>query len=101
MTAANIRSPFEYVRGCIIRGNSLSYGYRVMVKLGYSDAFTKVNYAAARDVVIDRNSIDHSPVGIAIDANVAGVVISDNKFKAVQRPLVLLAPAQCLVLGER
>jgi hypothetical protein len=40
-------------------------------------------------------------VGIAIDANVAGVVISDNKFKAVQRPLVLLAPAQCLVLGER
>ncbi len=101
MTAAYVRSPFEYVRACVIRENSLSYGYRIMVKVGCSAAFTKVNYVAARDVVIDRNSIDHSPVGIEIDANVAGVVIRGNKVRAVQQPLLLLAPAQCLVLGGR
>ncbi len=92
--------PFEYVRGCVIRGNRLSYGHRVLMMRGYYSAERKpVNFVAARDIVIDHNTIDHTPVGIELDANVEGAVIANNVFTDVKEPLKLHNPQRVLVLG--
>jgi len=67
---------------------------------GYYSAERKpVNFVAARDLVVDHNQIDHTPVGIELDANVAGAVIANNVFKDVKEPLKLHDPRQVLVLG--
>lgn len=44
---------------------------------------------AARDIVIDHNEISHTPIGVEIDANTAGVVVYKNTFKGAERPVVV------------
>ncbi len=83
---------FEYVRGAVLRGNRLSHGHRVLVMLGYGGERRVGRFAAARDVIVDRNQFDHSPVGIELDANVEGAVVSANTFVDVEQPLRLHAP---------
>src|SRR5206468_9264270 len=56
--------PFEYVRGCVVRGNRLSYSHRVLVMWGFGRERKRANFVAARDIVIDHNQIDHTPVGV-------------------------------------
>jgi hypothetical protein len=90
--------PFPYVRGCVIRANHLSYGHRIVLRLGYGrDVVGPVSPAIA-DVIINRNTIDHSTTGIDVDANALGVLIAGNSFAHVNQPTRLLAPERCLVL---
>jgi hypothetical protein len=89
---------FPYVCATIIRGNHLSYGHRMLVMLGYGGDRKPANFVAARDIVIDHNQIDHTPVGIELDANVAGVVIAHNTFTDVRERLRLHDPARVQVL---
>lgn len=91
-------TPFEYVRGAVIRGNRLSYGHRILVKYGFEGGRKRVNFVAARDVVIDHNLIDHSPIGIELDANVEGAVVASNKFEVVKKSLLLHEPRRVLVI---
>jgi len=92
--------PFAYVRGCVVRGNRLAYGHRVLIMRGYYSAERKqVNFVTARDVVIDHNTIDHTPVGIELDANTEGAVIANNVFTDVKEPLKLYNPQRVFVLG--
>jgi len=51
-------------------------------------------FAAVRDVVVDRNRIAHTPVGIELDANVEGAVLSGNTFVDVGEALRLHAPGK-------
>jgi hypothetical protein len=92
--------PFEYVRGCVIRGNRLSYGHRVLVMYGLGGDRKQVNFVPARDIVIDHNQIAHTPVGTELDANVRGALIAYNVFNDVKEPLRLHAPEQVLVLDR-
>lgn len=95
---ARLKPPFELVRGAVIRGNQLRHGHRVLVMWGYGGERRRAGFQAARDVVIDRNRIEDSPVGIELDANVAGAVLANNSWSDVARPLRLLAPEHVLVL---
>lgn len=90
---------YEYVRGSVMRDNRLSYGHRVLVMWGYGGARKELGFDIARDIVMDRNSIDHTPVGIELDANVAGAVVAGNQFSDVAEPLRLHAPEKVLVIG--
>lgn len=89
---------FEYVNGAVMRGNRLSRGHRVLVMWGYGGERRVGNFVAARDVIVDRNQIAHSPVGIELDANVEGAVVAGNTFTAVEEPLRLRAPDKVLVI---
>ena len=89
---------FEYVRGAVIRGNRLSRNHRVLLMWGYGGERKNADFATARDVVIDRNQIAHTPVGIELDANVEGAVVAANSFTDVGEPLRLRAPNKVAVL---
>jgi hypothetical protein len=65
---------------------------------GYGGERRRAGFQSARDVVVDRNRIENSAVGIELDANVAGAVVANNSWTQVERPLRLLAPEQVLVL---
>jgi hypothetical protein len=87
-----------YVRACVIRGNHLSYGHRILIMSGYGGVRKQVPDAAAHDVIIDANVIEHSRVGLELDANMAGVLLHENRFKEVPDPMRLAQPAEVLVL---
>ncbi len=93
--------PFPSVRACVIRANHLSFGHRVLVMFGYGGAQKRIRNVAARDVIIDRNVIDHSRVGVELDANVAGALLHDNRFTDVAAPLRIADPARALVLERK
>ena len=91
---------FPYVRGIVIRGNSLSYGYRVLVMFGYGGRQRKLDFNAARDLIIDRNTIDHSPVGIELDANVTAALIRENSFRATTTPFEVADTSRGLIFSN-
>ena len=93
--------PFPYVRACVIRGNHLSFGQRVLIMFGYGGPRRKAPHVAARDVIVDHNAIDHASVGIELDANVAGAVINDNRFTGVTEPLRLADPTRVRVIQSK
>jgi hypothetical protein len=92
---------FPYVRATVIRGNSLSYGYRVLVMFGYGGRQRKLDFTAARDLVIEGNTIDHSAVGIELDANVDAALIKNNTFRATGAPFKLADVSGCLLLTHQ
>jgi hypothetical protein len=89
---------FPYARAAIVRANRLSDGHRILCMWGYGGARTDAGFVAARDLVVDRNRVERSPVGVELDANVAGALLAGNAFVDVARPLRLAAPGRCLVL---
>ena len=91
---------FPYVRGIVIRGNSLSYGYRVLVMFGYGGRQRKLDFNATRDLVIERNTIDHSPVGIELDANVTAALIRENSFRATTTPFEVADTSRGLIFSN-
>ncbi len=89
---------FEYVRGAVLRGNQLTRGYRVLVMWGYGGEPRRAGFVTARDIVVDRNQIAHTPVGIELDANLQGAVLAGNSFLDVAEPYRLSAPENVLML---
>jgi hypothetical protein len=89
---------FPYVRGCVVRSNHLSYGHRVLMMWGYGGEPKQVDFVAAHDIVIDHNSIDHTPIGIELDANVEGAVVAHNTFEDTAEPLWLHDASRVQVL---
>ena len=55
-------------------------------------------FVAVRDLVVDQNRIAHTPVGIELDGNVEGAVLSGNAFTGVGEALRLHAPEKVTVL---
>ncbi|MCX7010644.1 MAG: glycosyl hydrolase family 28-related protein [Kiritimatiellaeota bacterium] len=75
---------------CILRGNRLDYGQRLVMQPWSSDNAPgpRPGGALFRDVIIEGNSIAHSTVGIQIGPNVGGVILGHNNFKDVAQPVV-------------
>lgn len=90
---------YPYVLGSVMRGNQLSYGHRILAMWGYGGTRKQLDFDAARDIVIDRNAIDHTPVGIELDANVAGAVVTHNTLLDVAEPLRLHAPDKVSIIA--
>jgi hypothetical protein len=88
---------FPYVRACVIKGNHLSYGHRIVMRFGFGPRTVGATIAMD-DVVIDRNSIDHTPVGIDVDAAAEGVLLARNQFSEVRRSMLLATPQHTLLL---
>jgi hypothetical protein len=90
--------PFQYVRGCVMRGNHLTHHERILIMTGYGGPRRRAPIITAQDVVIEHNEIDDSPIGIELDPNVGGAVIAGNKFNGVEEPLRLGAPENVVVI---
>ena len=93
--------PFPSTLAHVQRGNVLRYGQRIVVQPWAGDAppGPRPGGGLFRDVVIDRNTVEHSAVGVQLGPNVAGAVLSRNIFRDVARPVWLAAPAAVLDLG--
>jgi hypothetical protein len=89
---------FPYVRACLIRKNHLSFGHRILITFGFGGARKKAPDVVAQDVIIDRNIIDHTEIGVEVDANIVGALIKNNSFTEVVQPLSLADPQAALVL---
>ena len=74
---------FPYIRACVVRGNQLSYGYRVLMRFGYDGMRSPPVPKAIEDVVIDDNEFDHTPVGIDLDSSADAIVLARNRFSQV------------------
>ena len=67
---------------------------------GYGGERKQAGFVAASDVVIDHNQIDHTPVGIELDANIAGAVVAHNVSTDVREPSRLHEPELVQVLDS-
>jgi hypothetical protein len=89
-----IGSPVPATIGHIQRGNTLRYYQRLVVQ-PWSDANPpgpRPGGALFRDIVIDGNRIEHSPVGIQLGPNVGGAAIGKNEFIDVTKPVLEAKP---------
>jgi hypothetical protein len=86
-------APSPSTLGCILRGNQLDYGHRLVMQpwVGDSPPGPRPGGALFRDVIIEGNSVAHSAFGIQLGPNVGGVVLKDNSFAEVVQPLALAA----------
>ena len=71
--------PLAYAQ--VLRGNRLQNNSRIHV--GGSNA----KFPTVRDVVVERNSISKSPVGVEVDAATSGIVVRENTYDQVTQPL--------------
>lgn len=92
--------PYTYIRGAGFRRNTLSRSNRIVVMFGYGGERTDANHTAAQDVVIDSNTISHSPIGVEVDQNVYRSVVHNTRTKDVTTPVKLWDPSRVTVIGE-
>lgn len=95
-------APVPSTLGHIQRGNKLAFGHRLIVQAWNGDKppAPKPGNGVYRDVVIDDNRVEHSPVGIQLGPDVRNAVVSRNTFDDVARPLLLARPDDVKVIGE-
>ncbi len=94
--------PVTCVRGAMLRNNWLSFNHRLVLQSGYNTKEQKdLGRPVFADVVIDGNTVDHSPVGIQIDPNVQGVVVAGNRFVDVAQPYAFTDPDKVLLVESQ
>ncbi|MDD4933439.1 MAG: peptidase, partial [Methylacidiphilaceae bacterium] len=82
--ADRFASPFELVRGVVIRRNRLAFGHRILV--GPRPGAGPTAAVVARDLVIDHNWLEHETVGIELARGVRQAVLHRNLFFDVAAP---------------
>ncbi len=84
-----IPHPVPGARGCIVKGNTLSYNQRVAFRPG-QDPMQRPgpnDFEKMTDMIVDHNKIEHSAVGIYVGRNVENVLATGNQFIDVAQPL--------------
>ncbi len=81
--------PVPGALGCIVKGNTLSYNQRIAFRPGDNPMRPpgRNDFVKMADIIIDHNSIEHSPVGIYVGSDVTGVLTSGNHFIDVAQPI--------------
>ena len=86
------------VRGCIVKGNQLSYNQRIALRPG--DNATQPGKPTdpvwMTDILIDNNRIAHSAVGIQIGQGIHRTLLTGNRFEDVKQPLLTGNPDRIL-----
>lgn len=89
---------YTYVRGTEVRRNKLRHGHRILLMHGYGGVRTDLGRVSIADVLIDRNTIEHTRVGVELDQNIARVMITNNSFTDVAEKTRLWKPEQVIVI---
>jgi hypothetical protein len=95
----NFPIPFPYVRACVIRNNSLDYGFRIVLMLGYGRPAHAPVPLVVEDVLIDRNKESHAEIGIELDAGVEDALVYANSFDGVRKPVSFANPSRVVVVN--
>jgi hypothetical protein len=86
------------VVGAIVKGNLLRYNQRVAFPPS-AQAKPKGNGVIRMyDVLVDGNTIEHSPIGIQIGPITQGVLLNNNKFTDVAEPYAISNPSTTRVI---
>lgn len=81
---AEIGDPLTY--GCVVRGNHLRSNARI--EIGGSDPYNpSYTKPVVQEVVVEKNEVTDSQVGIFVRRASSGVYLRDNKFTRVVEPL--------------
>lgn len=91
---AEITHTYPYARGAIVRKNRLTYGHRIIMMYGYGGGRQTLGYTALEDIVIERNTIEDTAIGVELDANVNRAVTSQNTYLRVPTPTKFGDPAK-------
>jgi len=87
--------------GLILRGNTLRYNQRLVVQPWSTEKPpTPRGPARFRDVIVDRNQIEHGMVGIQVGPDVTGAVIGHNEFTDVVQPVLEAMPGSAVSLEK-
>ena len=84
-----IPHPVPGARGCIVKGNLLSYNQRVAFRPG-EDPMQQPgpnDFEKMTDMVVDHNTIEHSEIGIYVGRDVRRVLASGNRYVDVAQPV--------------
>ncbi len=88
--------------GAIIRGNHLRYNQRVALPPAAQDTpkdnSEQTGEIRLFDLVVDGNTIEHSPVGIQVGPQARSVLLNNNHFLDVARPYALSRPESVKVV---
>jgi len=84
--------------GVIIKGNTLRFNQRISFPPMAQATRKSSGNVQMFDLVIDGNTVEHSPIGIQVGPETKGVLLNGNKFKDVAMPLALSAPEQVKVI---
>lgn len=80
------------VFGAIIKGNCLKYNQRVAFPPNVQPTPKGKGDVRMIDVVVDGNTIEHSPIGVQIGPETAGALLSGNRFIDVTQPYAIAKP---------
>lgn len=80
------------VFGTIIKGNCLKYNQRVAFPPNVQPTPKGKGDVRMVDVVVDGNTIEHSPIGVQIGPETAGALLSGNRFIDVTQPYAIAKP---------
>jgi hypothetical protein len=77
------RPDFPWPMACahVVRGNQLDNN--ALIKIGGRET----QLPAVLDVVVEDNSVSDSPLGVTVDSSAAGILLRNNQFTDVDKPL--------------
>ena len=82
--------PVPGVRGCVIKGNELSYNQRITLMPG-RDPMSRMgtnDFLHMTDALIDHNTVSHSDVGVFVGGLVSNVLCLGNIFQDVKTNVI-------------
>ena len=81
-----------------MKGNHLKYNQRVAFPPAAEAVSRDTGEVRMVDLVVDSNTIEHSPIGIQIGPITRGVLLNNNRFEDVARPYAISTPANVKVV---
>jgi hypothetical protein len=84
--------------GAIVKGNVLRYNQRVAFPPSAQPRPKGSGPIRMFDIVVDGNTIEHSPIGIQIGPQTQGVLLNNNHFIDVADPYAISNPATTQVI---
>lgn len=82
----------------VVKGNILRYNQRVAFPPSAQPVSKDTGEVRMFDVLVDGNTIEHSPIGIQIGPQVRGALLNGNNFLDVERPYAISTPEKVRIL---
>ena len=85
------------VLAAIVKGNRLLYNQRVAFPPSAQPTPMGNGEVRMYDIVVDGNTVEHSPIGVQIGPQTRGVFLNANRFVDVERPYAISVPESAVI----
>jgi hypothetical protein len=83
--------------GAVVKGNILRYNQRVAFPPSAQPTPNGNGEVRMIDILVDGNTIEHSPIGIQIGPQTRGAFLHANRFIDVERPYAISSAVDAIV----